>query len=363
MSKNIFVGKSFLARYSRTTYEFFKSKEWFSLIDIQRVQLQRMKAELDASISCSGHYSILKRANHEVRKAIHEKMGKDSNCIEEKGNNRNKLFRYVGHDPDPLREMLQATKEMDLKDYYKFCLDSAGLLPIEWLEHFFHDYQELLDIKNMKRKGEETISVSIDRQQDNIHLFPLLYEAISKKNVLKIRYKPFEEEEDLLEFHPHYLKEYNGRWFLLGHREGKEPEFGYIIALDRIQGNPLVLKDVEYIKAPRFFYRNYFEDIVGVSHSEGAKTETVVIRAYGTYIYNLINTKRIHKSQQVSKPLDTYNGVEYGEFQLKVIPNKELRGRILTYGAGLEVVSPEYLRKEYTEEANKLLSRYQNESL
>lgn len=362
MSNNIFAGNSFRARYAKTIYSFFKKKEWFSHADVQEVQLKRMLVKNTTSISDSKHYGELKKAYLDVRNAVREKLGYVE-CVEEMGNNRGKFYRYVGEDPEPLEDMLNATKVMNLKDYYKFCLDSAGLLPLEWLEHFFHDHQDLLDIKTMKRKGEQTISVSIDRQQENIHLFPKLYEAISKKTVLEIAYKPFGQEEIILEFHPHYLKEYNGRWFLLGHTKDNEPEFGYIIALDRIQGEPSELKEVEYIKAPRYFYENYFKDIVGVSHIDGASTETVVVRAYGEYIFNLVNTKRIHQSQQLSKPFGVYDGVEYGEFQLCVIPNKELQGRILTYGAGLEIISPEKLRQEFAAEASKFWGRYKRESL
>ena len=48
---------------------------------------------------------------------------------------------------------------------------------------------------------------------------------------MEIEYKPYDEEQVTLLFHPHYLKEYNGRWHLFGHAEGRVPEFGYNIAL------------------------------------------------------------------------------------------------------------------------------------
>ena len=55
--------------------------------------------------------------------------------------------------------------------------------------------------------------------------------------VLEIDYKPYDEEEVTLMFHSHYLKEYNGRWHLFGHAEGKEPEYGYNIALTEYSQN------------------------------------------------------------------------------------------------------------------------------
>ena len=97
----------------------------------------------------------------------------------------------------------------NLKQYWKFCQDSAGFLPFSWLEYFFKDCQDLIEIKVKKQKGEQVISSSIDRILTNIDFLPMLYEAIINKQVLEIDYKPYEEVLETLIFHPHYLKEYN----------------------------------------------------------------------------------------------------------------------------------------------------------
>ena len=73
------------------------------------------------------------------------------------------------------------------------------------------------------------ISANIDRELDNIHLRIASYEAIRNKRVLKIQYKPYNKESMALIFHPHLLKEHNGRWFLFGHAIGKDPKFGYTL--------------------------------------------------------------------------------------------------------------------------------------
>ena len=48
---------------------------------------------------------------------------------------------------------------------------------------------------------------------------------------MEIDYKPFDEESVTLLFHPHYLKEYNGRWHLFGHAGGREPKLAITLQL------------------------------------------------------------------------------------------------------------------------------------
>ena len=176
--------------------------------------------------------------------------------------------------------------------------------------------------------------------------------------VLEIDYKPFDEEEVKLMFHPHYLKEYNGRWHLFGHVDGREPEYGYNIALDRIQSKPRERSKAEYVQAPQFFYDELFKNIVGVSHRQDAQKEHIVIRAHSSYIYKLMDTKPLHQSYAVVKPFGIYDDGEYAEFSVDVEPNNEFYGRILQMGAGLEVISPVSIRDEIAQRVQDLASLY-----
>lgn len=220
--------------------------------------------ELPANLSNCDGYGELKKIVGTLKKAILERV--EGECFEEEGNNRNKRFRYIGKDNDPLADMRNAKVINNLRQYWKFCQDSAGFFPKSWLEYFFKDCQDLLDMKVKRQKGEQVIGTSLDSILTNIEYLPLLYEAITNRTVMEIEYKPFDEEQVTLMFHSHYLKEYNGRWHLFGHAEGREPENGYNIALDRIQAKPCERSKVGYVPAPEHFYDEFFKDIVGVSH-------------------------------------------------------------------------------------------------
>lgn len=347
--QNIFFGNGYKAQYADIAYKCFMSRRWFSYKDVL--------TEYDPNNSnknckeCEG-YGELKKLMSDLMKILGE-----SN-IEISGNKRNKCYRYTGESDDPLKEMRIAKTINNLKTYWEFCQDSAGFFPMSWLEYFFQDCKDLLDIKNRRGKGEMILASSLDRKSKNIELLPYLYEMIKTCSVLTIKYKPFDEEERILIFHPHFLKEFNGRWHLYGHAEKQEPQFGYALALDRIIDKPKKYFLSKYICAPDNFYHDFFFNIVGVSHRPETKTENIVIRAHSNYIFNLTETKPIHHSQETLKPFSKYEDGEYAEFLVRVEVNNEFIGRILQMGAGLEIMSPQYVRDEFKDSINKLSQRY-----
>ena len=360
--KNLFDGESYKAEFAIITYRRLMSRQWVTNADIMADRLGCTVEKLPANLSNCDGYGELKKIVCVVKKAIREKLGVRNksveDCFEEDGNNKNRRFRYIGKDNDPLADMRNAKAINNLRQYWKFCQDSAGFFPKSWLEYFFKDCQDLLDMRAKHQKGEQVISVSLDRILTNIEYLPPLYEAITNKLVLEIDYKPFDEENVTLMFHPHYLKECNGRWHLFGHAEGREPGYGYNIALDRIQSKPRERSMVEYVPAPKHFYDEFFKDIVGVSHVKDAKKEHIVIRARSLYIYKLMDTKPLHQSYTMVKPYAQYDDGEYAEFSVDVEPNNEFYGRILQMGAGLEIVSPNSVRDEFARRVHDLVDLY-----
>ena len=358
IKKNLFDGESYYAIFAQVTYKWLMSRKWVTYADIM-ANYQGLKSanELTCNVSNCDNYGELKKAFRDVRSAIITKVG--DGCFEDEGNNRNKRFRYIGKDNDPLADMRNAKVINNLRQYWKFCQDSAGFFPKSWLEYFFKDCQDLLEMKARKRKGEQVISASLDRILTNMEYLPMLYEAIVNKQVLEIDYKPYGGEQETLTFHPHYLKEYNGRWNLFGHAEVHSPENGYNIPLDRIQARPREKSKIEYISAPPMFYEQFFKDIVGVSHTKDTTKYDIVLRAHTYYIYKLTETKPIHPSQSIATPWGNQKDGTYGDFSLDVEMNNEFFGRILQMGAGLEIVSPKEVRDSFKQRVKDLAELYE----
>lgn len=356
---NIFDGDSYYAQFAQATYKLLMSREWVTNATIMADYLGlKSSSELPFPISKCDHVKELSKALMDIKKLL----GK--NNFEEDGNNRSKKFRYIGKDDDPLADMRNAKIINDLKQYWQFCQDSAGFFPSSWLEYFFKDSRDLLDIKNRRKKGEQVLSTSLDRMLTNIEMLPSLYEAIVRRQVLSISYKPYNEEECTLTFHPHYLKEFNGRWHLFGHAETQDPEFGYNVALDRINAKPRELYKVIYRPAPQGFYEEFFKNIVGVSHMKDEDGQPyqvlpIHIRAHNYYMFRLTETKKIHPSQDVVIPFGEHEDGAYGEFVVNVEINNEFIGRIIQMGAGLEIVSPKEVRDIFKQRVKDLAKLYE----
>ena len=266
----------------------------------------------------------------------------------------------MGENPDPLAELIHLRTIDSLKEFWHFCKNSAGFIPETWLEYFFKNTRQLLDIKTNKTEGKEYIVSEIDRGLKNFEHLPFLYEAIRDKKILKIKYR-FNVNERII-FHPHLLKEYNGRWVLLDHAEGHEPEFGYNLALDRLLEKPEIARDaaLKFKNPPKDFYKNFFEDIVGVTHDDKwPQVEEIIIRARNFRMFNLINTKPFHHSQEVTKDYD--KEAKYGEFKVVVKINNEFIGRILQLGAGIEIVSPPHVRELFKQRISNMMTLYNQE--
>jgi len=355
-TKNIFAGFGLRTEFVNRIYNELMKRNFLTYADILAAYYGRPQGYYD-KISCNSEvgYGELKKAFPEVLKAL---RSYDFNCIEDNGKvGKGRAYRYIGKKDDPLSEERKAVVQKSLEDYVEFCKASAGIMPTSWFSSFFENTQLLLDTNREEENGDGHIRSSLEQNLTNIHLLPVFYKAITDKQVLQFSYQRFGQEPFLLTFHPQYLKEYNGRWFVFGDAD-REPYKAYNVPLDRIVGEVCEVNDVEYIPAPKGFYLEFFKNIIGVTHEKGAKVEVVIIRTKTDYQHGLLLTKPLHHSQEETMPFGEHEGGNYGEVRLTIEPNRELRGRILLYGENLEVISPLSLREQIKEILRRQMQQY-----
>ena len=355
-TKNIFAGFGLRTEFVNRIYNELMKRSFLTYADVLAAYYGRPQGYYD-KISCNSEvgYGELKKAFPEVLKAL---RSYDSNCIEDNGKvGKGKAYRYIGKKDDPLSEERKAVVQKSLEDYVAFCKASAGIMPTSWFSSFFENTQLLLDTNREEESGDGLIRSSLEQNLTNIHLLPVFYKAITDKQVLQFSYQRFGQEPFLLTFHPQYLKEYNGRWFVFGDAD-REPYKAYNVPLDRIVGEVCEVNDVEYIPAPKGFYLEFFKNIIGVTHEKGAKVEVVIVRTKTDYQHGLLLTKPLHHSQEETMPFGEHEDGCYGEVRLTIEPKRELRGRILLYGENLEVISPLSLREQIKEILRRQMQHY-----
>ncbi len=170
------------------------------------------------------------------------------------------------------------------------------------------------------------------------HLNPL-YDIIASRQTISINYQSFQARapKEFILF-PHLLKEYNNRWFIFG-SQVKDMKI-VNLALDRIV-NFHPCPDIPYKDNPSFG-PDFFSDTVGVTKHKGTPKATIVLKAFETQA-SYILTKPIHPSQRLLETSTTDGSMT---FEFSAVLNHELTARLLSYGAGIKVLSPKRLTDE-----------------
>lgn len=161
-----------------------------------------------------------------------------------------------------------------------------------------------------------------------------IFNAIRKRQSLKIKYHPFNADFVEHVYSPYFLQEYNNRWFLYAY--SKETDSLWTLGLDRITEEPKITKD-RFIESTIDF-NHYFNDVIGATVDISKPVEKVVLK-FTPARYKYVVTKPLHHSQRI---VDEMNCI----VDMNVRINNELIATILYYGKDVEVLEPSSLRQE-----------------
>ncbi|MCL6220791.1 helix-turn-helix transcriptional regulator [Zunongwangia pacifica] len=212
----------------------------------------------------------------------------------------------------------------------------------------FQDFSLFSEFKGILNKLEDKIYTVKNHKSAIIHLdkntdlkglqwLDELYQAILKQVVLKIMYQSFRAAYPAeIEFHPHLLKEFNNRWFLIGRKSENTKVITF--ALDRILGIDYDF-NAEYIPI-HYDADEYYKNTIGVTVLDRTKPQKVIFkvdRMNAPYVL----TKPFHHSQKILEE-HTDGSVT---FMIIVHHNFELERLLLGFGNSLEVLAPRVLRR------------------
>lgn len=225
-----------------------------------------------------------------------------------------------------------------------------GMPQMDWLQSFLDRARLTL---NLESGDKQVVGFDECRYLKGKEYFSTLLSAICQKQVLSIGYRSFKSDKDKeVLIHPYYLKEYNKRWFLIGLVHGYESltnlAFDRILYINSVSG-------VSFIENDQYdFNDDYFSDIIGVSRQPNSPTEEVLIKVDAKE-YPYIETKPLHESQRkISSTGDEY------VIGIKVCVNYELEQLLLSYGEGIQVISPTSLRDKIKARLSNALNNYEN---
>lgn len=210
---------------------------------------------------------------------------------------------------------------------------------------FIDEIRVLLSERLELNEGTPELTVHLDSKENYMgkkYIAPI-FKAIREKQAIRITYKPFYDEAFEADFSPYLLKQYNHRWYCIGiqfDRDGLQN-----LALDRITGVIEPIDGYQPSGMTRGDWNDRFQEIVGVTHTaEWREPEMVHLRFYGPS-RGFVATKPLAFGQRPISPEDLKQD-PMDVYIEDIYVNFELKQQIMFYLDQVEVVSPDWLRRE-----------------
>lgn len=222
-------------------------------------------------------------------------------------------------------------------------IDATGLR--RWLLNSI--YVNNLLAKNLEIKDRILIE---EIPSSTKHLSAIL-DSIKKNKTLKITYKSFDKTDGhTFEAQPYCLKLFRQRWYLISYNTEEQRLKTY--ALDRIQAleiTPITFSVPRTFNASRQF-KNYFGITLGTTNVENIKIKATAKQA------KYFRTLKLHHSQ---KEIETTE--DYSIFTYKLCPEYDFKREILSNGDAVEILEPQWLRKEIAQTISKVNNIYNSQ--
>lgn len=255
---------------------------------------------------------------------------------------------------DDYRNAIEDTFDLnilcDASDGYKYKLHDAESLRKDtvksWLLSSFAVNNCIQESRKLKQR------ILFERIPSGNESLMCIIQAMQESKILRLTYQSFHHDQPstfLIE--PYCVKIFKQRWYMVAHNPEKE-RIG-IYALDRIQR--LEQTNEVFTFPDSFDAEAYFRDSYGIMVTpEELDVETIRIKVSDK------NNKRkylrllpLHPSQE-----ETEKHTDYSVFTYRLYPTYDFFQEILSHGGEVEILSPEWVRKEIRTLIEEMLKVY-----
>lgn len=204
--------------------------------------------------------------------------------------------------------------------------------------------------KYTNTRATSIISFESAPQMQGVENLGDIYQAILRKNVLKISYQTFQADKPRTwVIHPYLLKEWDHRWYLLGYVDEKQKHG--VFALDRMK--EIRIAKGNFMENTQIESEDYFSDVIGVTLATDHRVEALEL-IFSPLLAPYTRTRPMHKSQRVVQQYE--DGSLHVSLNLMV--NPELMRLLLSYGSDVKVVRPAHLAEKLSALARTIIAQY-----
>ena len=238
--------------------------------------------------------------------------------------------------------------ECNRHDNKYFIKEDDGLLSSSFLQTLLN----CLSLEGLIRQNPDVInSIYFEKAPGGMEFLYILVENIIKRHRIEIEYRGYRSSslnsKNYL-FEPYGLKQLRQRWYLIGKNKGWS--FSTVLALDRIRS--VIPTDETFKKDKQFNLNKYFDEVIGVTVDKDYNYEETVVRFYDKQ-WEYIESLPLHHSQQLIKETE-----DYKDYKFKLRAEYEFQREILGMGLSAEILSPDWLRKEFRDIFEEQNNRY-----
>ena len=199
-----------------------------------------------------------------------------------------------------------------------------------WLLNTVATNNIIAENQNLKNR------IVVEDYQNSEKFLPIILYAMQDNTCLMLKYQKFNtQNDDTVLIEPYGIKTFHNRWYLLARKTGDKLR---TYALDRIKS--LEYTDEKFAFPEDFSIEDYFMEFYGVYADRSVQPQTIKLKVYGKDV-NYISTLPLHFSQ---KEIETAK--DYSVFTLYLAPTYDFIQQILSFGSGIEVLSPQSLKNE-----------------
>lgn len=237
---------------------------------------------------------------------------------------------------DAILNMFGIIIECDKKDGFRYYIYNAEVLEEDSIQNWMLSTLSVNSLLSDSKEVHDRILLeSIPSDGENLHKF---IEAMKVSVQIKLTYKKYgSDSPSEMTVEPYLVKLIKRRWYGIVKFPG-EDGWMFILAFDRILSLELTKEKFDYPKD--FDPQAFFRDSYGIVWDKNIPVETIRIRAFGRQAY-FFRDLPMHHSQ---KELESTN--EYTDFEVTLRPAAEFLGMLLSRGAYIKVLEPQWLADE-----------------
>ena len=237
---------------------------------------------------------------------------------------------------DAIEDIFGIYIDCDRRDGYRYYIGNEEVLQEDSVQNWM---LSTLTVNNLisESMGLQHRIVLENIPSEGVNLEKVI-QAMREERKIVVRYRRYQSPEArTLTLSPYCIKLFRQRWYLLGRFD----DGGFaMFSFDRMED--ITMAEETFKMDSDFDAADFFGECYGVVIGDGSQPVRVVLRAFGMERYYLRDLP-LHHTQ---KEIQTAEKQDFADFELNLRPTTDFKGQLMSRGAWLKVLEPQWLADE-----------------